>query len=73
LPEGDGCGSACRNAVIFCDWTTLAEHVLEIIIEPLVFSGIIDGQVDFIVDFPAPAIVIHRSHVDIPPVSEVDL
>ena len=73
MPEGDGCGSASSNGVIFGDWTTLAEHVLEIIIEPLVFSGIIDGQVDLIVDFPAPAIVIHRSHVDLPPVSEVDL
>lgn len=47
--------------------------MLEIIIKPFIFPRVVDGQIDLIIDFPAPSIVIHRSQVDVPAVSEVHL
>lgn len=34
---------------------------------------VIDGQIDFVVDLPAPSIVVHGAHVDVPTVSQVHL
>ena len=46
--------------------------MLKIIVEPFILPGVVDGQIDLVIDFPAPAIIIHGSHVDVPAISEVD-
>ena len=73
MPEGDGGCSAGRNGVIFCNRPTAVQHPLKVSIAPVVLPLIIDGKVDFVIDFPAPSIVVHGAHVDVPAICEVDL
>lgn len=41
-------------------------------IKPLIITMIIDGYIDFIVNLPAPSIVVHGAEVDEATISEVN-
>lgn len=73
MPEGDGGCSASGNSVVFGDWAAATEHALEVVVKPFVLPAVVNSQVDFIVDLPAPAVIVHGAHVDETTVCQVDL
>lgn len=73
LPKGDQSCPVCRYYVLLWYPAPFVQHPPKVVISPLIFPPIVDGQIDLIVDLPTPPIIIHRTKVQVPPVSHIDL
>ena len=72
LPKSNKSCSLGSNDIFFRYFSSFIQHFFKIRICPFIIPSVIYCQIDLVIYFPTPSIVIHRTQIQIPTVCHVD-